>query len=684
MPTLGQADNPTVPQDRNDRPLAILAVLALVGTAGFALLSFWIPLLDRSGNQFLLRASDDGRDLAELPTWLVAATVAAAATGGLGLLLALWRDQRISSALAWCGRWFGANPWLGVALVLVVAAGAVDVYELVYDPYQGRSGLRVWMLREDLQMWLSLGAAILGALAISAMSPGPKPLGRLIQWADTSVRLQAPRWWAVAAITPALLGGMMCVVALDGIPHFSDALTYLIQGRMLYNGGLWMPTPAHHQLFQDSLFFVETNGRYFGKYPIGWPALLGAFDGIGIGTMANAVMTGLTALLTGLIALQFATARVAVLAALLYGLSPWAWFNGANFSAHGSTTCAIMAFMWLFLRTLRTGHIASACGAGLALGAAVLIRPFDAAVFALPAVFVVLTCQVRRPKRWIGLGAVIAAGALAGVGVYLWVNAQTTGHALLSPYSLEPRWKTDWQQSVSSVLGRLAFQFSELNSRCPGWGIGGLTVAVMGAIAAGQRWRCGGLRLLTVSTVLYFVACTTFGFTNVWWGPRWLAPVTPLLAILAAELLDRIMSQLLPPLVGQIKDQGASAAAQLAVCLLLSGLVVAVAGRYAGQFYHHRLAPPHLVSGRLHQTVTNQGITGVVAMPPTGSRAPLDARAGMAFMTMPIENNPVIYVRAIPNWPVLASEAYPDRPLYEVFPNTDDANGFVVKPVNLQ
>ena len=668
-----------------ERPSHIQAMLLLVGMAGTALLSVWIPLLDRQGGGYALKSLDDGRTVASLPSWLVMTALVATVIGGLGLASSLWRDSRLHMALKWCGRWAAGHPWLSLLMIAAVVGGAIDIYELVYDPFVGERGLRPWMLREDLQVWLLLGAALLGGLAISSASPGNGRLTRMAEWLSRSLQGRATGWWVVAIVVPLVLGGAMCALALEGVPHFSDSLTYLMQGRILHSGQLWLPSPKHHELFQHSLFFIETDGRFYGKYPIGWPAIVGTFDRVGIGYAANAVMASLAAVLTGLVASEFTTRRVAVLAALWFGLSPWVWFHGANFASHVSSTCAVMGFLWLFLRSLRTGGGLSAIGAGLALGAGVLIRPFDAAMFALPVIPMVLARQVRDPKRWIPLGTLIAVGALVGVGIYMWANAQTTGGALKSPYSQEDRWSSDWNTTPIGILGKFVFQWSELNGRFPGWGIGGLTLAVMGAIAAGPRWKTTGLRLLMACTVLFFTASAVFGFTNVWWGPRWLLPVVPLLTILAAELTDRVISQLMPALTGQIKDNGASAAAQLAMCVLLAGLVVGLTARYSGQFYQHRLAPPHNVSTAAHRAVLDEGIRhAVIALPPSGDRPPLDARAGMAFMNVPIESNQIIYVRGIADWPQMASECYPDRKLYEIQSDPDSTKGFSIHPARLQ
>lgn len=659
------------------QPAFLRAVLLLCGTIGCVLLATWVTMLDRVNGRFVLTGNSPTE--VHLPTWLVFAAAACIGLGGAGVLLALWRDQRLHALVRWSLTWAREHRVAAGVVAAAFAIGAFDIYELLYDRYNARwgddgaGGLRMYMLREDVEAWLLLGASVMGALAVSAVRRE-----RTASAGDAPPRWCA--WWCVAIITPMVLGATMCLGALDGIPHFADSLTYLMQGRIMQTGRLvlHMPDAQLHELFQHSLFVLKADERFFGKYPIGWPAVLGLFDALRIGFVANAVLTGLLALLTGLTALQYSSKRAAVIAALAVGLSPWVWFNGAGFASHVASACAVTGFLWLFIRTLRREDVASAIGAGLMIGAAVLVRPFDATMFALPAVGVVLWKQVTRPRPWLGLGTLMALGGAAGVVVYMLANWATTGDPLVTPYKLEGRFESDWNSPLH-MLGRAVFQWADLNGRHPGWGVGGFTVAVMGAIAAGARWRTPGLRLVTASTLLFFAGATAFGFTNVWWGPRWLLPVIPLLAMLTGELGEAIMGGL------RSGDATRRRAAALAVMLACAGVVVGVVGRYGGQFYRHQLDPPHAVSAGAHERVRAMGLAdAVVAMPVRGAFAPLDARAGMAFMTVPFEKSDVIYVRAIRGWQEIALRNYPGRALYELMPDKQAPHGFVIRAASAE
>ncbi len=780
----------------------VRALLLLLGAVSLAVLGAWARFITRGPGGLVL--SEDQRVLGHVPMWLAGLVVVGAMLGAVGLVVTLWRDEVVHGAMKWVLTWVKGHPWWSVLLVMGVMLGAVDGYEILYDPFGKRWGPFVYRARDDVQMWLWFGAAVLGGLGVVNGLGAARWNTWLSAWLEAITGRCSRLAWVKAVVTPMALAAAMCWFALDGIPHFSDALTYLMQGRILYSGSLWLPSPAYPELFIHSLFFLETDGRFYGKYPIGWPTIVGAFDHLNLLFMANATLAGLAAILTGLVARELAGKRVAVISALVFGLSPWVWFHGASFASHVASTCAVWGFLWLFLVSWRLGKWSSgeemkwpsgrviewssaesdlktpspppspggrgggivvewssaeegkwpsgpvaqwpsaesdlktpspspspegrgdksihrwyvallwALGAGLVLGCAVLIRPGDATNFALPAIMVVMIGLVQAPKKWLPMGLLISVGAMVGVLIYLWSNAQTTGDAFTSPYKLEPRWKEDWQPTIGSMLGRFAFQWAELTGRFPGWGVGGLTLALMGLMVVVQRGRQklihrGAWGMVLAAVGIFFVFNTTFGFTNVWWGPRWLLPVAPLVAILIGVLVDALMNILaiqkqphphpypLPEGEGAIQstrggtqppihsDDSAftnekSSTAGLLLAIIMAGLVLVGPTMYVSKFWEVRVHPPHGVNGEVHRRVTAMGLKdAVVGMSTAGGLFPPDARSGMVMMTVPFEGNPVIYVRTISDWQTKAKASFPGRHLYEIVADNNDTSGFIIK-----
>jgi hypothetical protein len=715
------------------------ALMLLVGAVGCGVLASVSWMLDKNESGFVLL--DREKVVSQVPTVVVLLMLGMIAVGGVGLLMALFKDTRLRASIGWCFNWCKRYPKTAIVILAVITFGAFDLYEVMVNADARRNNrdmpnkFRAFMVREDMKAWLLMSSTLMTALAMLAISPcvmrWSKRADCVTELADLTGKANGSRsklCLAIAIIMPIVLGGLMSRVALDGVPHFSDSLTYQFQGRMMANGHLSVENIEHPELFIGSLFLVtdqqheddagkmhHDGDRLFGKYPIGWPAVLGSFDAAGIGFLANATLASLAALLTGLLAAQFTTKRVAVLAALIFATMPWVWFNGAHFASHVAVTVTLIGFLWLYLSCWRVMSDEQAFGkagiravcAGLFLGAAVLVRPFDAAMFALPAVLLTVWLLIRQPKVWLPLGVLIAVGAMVGVGIYLWANVMTTGDMKVSPYNLEGRWQADWDASIKSVAWRFQFQWAELNARAPGWGFGGMTAAVLGLIVAmrGGVYRgrnAWSLGLVIASTGLFFATAPLFLFTNVWWGPRWLMPATPLLAILIAEFISSILqsarlenepedveSSHKEPVAGVKpsinRREHTRLASQFGLAILGAGFLVGLLVAYPGQWFVHQIAPPHNVSDGAYRTVQQMGLTNaVVAMPISGhSVAPLDARAGMVFMTVPFERNSVIFVRAVPNWQRKASKCFPDRQLYQLIADEKKNQGFMIQKADL-
>src|SRR6185312_11946611 len=102
------------------------------------------------------------------------------------------------------------------------------------------------------------GATVLGALAVSAWHARGDGLATLARrWrGGLRKRGERRRWWLLAVLTPMTLAALMSKLALEGLPHFSDALTYLMQGRVIWSGQLALPKPPYPDLWIGSLFFV--------------------------------------------------------------------------------------------------------------------------------------------------------------------------------------------------------------------------------------------------------------------------------------------------------------------------------------------------------------------------------------------------------------------------------------------
>jgi len=163
-----------------------------------------------------------------------------------------------------------------------------------------------------------------------------------------------------------------------------------------------------------------------------WPLVLAASDALsGSFLPALAVRAALVVVLLHLFATELTgSRRVGLLAAGVGACSPFLWLHGATFLAYLLSFALELAFGTLLLRALRTGRRRSMVGAGLALGAVFVTRPFDALLLAgLTAVW--LLVRHRRSLRGLLRDAGwLSVGGLPGALVAMAYNAAVTGHPL--------------------------------------------------------------------------------------------------------------------------------------------------------------------------------------------------------------------------------------------------------------
>ncbi|HMA34079.1 MAG TPA: glycosyltransferase family 39 protein, partial [Chloroflexia bacterium] len=146
---------------------------------------------------------------------------------------------------------------------------------------------------------------------------------------------------------------------LEGIPHVQDDVAYLWQAKIFALGRAWVPAPPLPDFF-DQGFILITDGRWFSKYPPGWPLLLVPGIWAGLPWLVNPLCAGAS------LALIYATGRrlfgpVAGFWAAALGLtSPFLLFMSGSYMSHPATMLAVAAALYCFVRmTSRQSSVVS-------------------------------------------------------------------------------------------------------------------------------------------------------------------------------------------------------------------------------------------------------------------------------------------------------------------------------------
>lgn len=287
--------------------------------------------------------------------------------------------------------------------------------------------------------WISGSAIVLGAAVVLAiLSRRIVSLWRPYDW--DSGPWSHRRDVVVAGCLAAaafLLYAVVASTVFSRVPISVDELVQLVQAKTFASGRLWKPASETPE-FYSILNMVDANGRYYGQFPPGGPAMLA------IGVLLRAPwLIGPACGAISVVAfwwyLRIVETRrsVAIGATLLFALAPFAVFMSGSHMNHVPT------LMWLVIAIAAMARVMSSDAPsprfallnGLALGCAATIRPVDAFAFALPAGVWYLVNALGNRARWrdalaSGLGVTIPMAAM------MWVNARTTGEPFLFGYQV--------------------------------------------------------------------------------------------------------------------------------------------------------------------------------------------------------------------------------------------------------
>src|SRR5687768_4254104 len=225
----------------------------------------------------------------------------------------------------------------------------------------------------------------------------------------------------------------VCLGVLDGIPRVQDDVAYLFQGRIFALFRSWVPTPPGHEFFQ--LTFIHMyEGRWFGKYPPGYPLLLAPGLWAGVPWLINSLAAGASLALAYATGLRIYGRHVAAWAGLLGLVSPWVLFMSGSYMAHPTAMMWVALFLYSLVR-LHEMHRAEAWAilAGLSIGMAFITRQWSALGIGLGvAIWAMADLITRRDGKLKLFRAymLILIGFVAPLLFLLYENRQLTGEWL--------------------------------------------------------------------------------------------------------------------------------------------------------------------------------------------------------------------------------------------------------------
>jgi hypothetical protein len=330
------------------------------------------------------------------------------------------------------------------------------------------------------------------------------------------------------------LAALVTQSIFEGLPHLEDELAYAWQARLLAEGQLSIPSPAHPKSFLVP-FVVDYEGQRFGKYPPGWPLVLSVGVLLGLRDLVNPLLAGLGVWLTYLLGKRLFGPATGLLAAGLTLCSPFFLINSGSLLSHplGLVLSAAFAYLWLaaFADPESPPRWQYTIGAALVLGFLILARPFTAVGVALPfavhGLYLFFSSRRAPEQRRLARTHLMVFGGLALVLaalLFLW-QYHLTGDPFLNPYTLW--WEYDrvgFGEGIGVVPGGHSLHVARINTRFSlqaawrdlfGWAEYSWLFLPFGLLAALRNWKGMLVGAVFPSLVLihifYWIGSELFG-----------------------------------------------------------------------------------------------------------------------------------------------------------------------------
>jgi hypothetical protein len=386
---------------------------------------------------------------------------------------------------------------------------------------------------------------------------------------------------------------IVAIGVFSRVPISIDELVQLVQAKTFASGRLWRPASPTPEFF-SVLNMVDSNGRYYGQFPPGGPAMLalGVLFGAPwlVGPICGAVSV---AAFWSYVRTVEPQREVAVGAVLLFAIAPFAVFMSGSHMNHVPTLMWLLVAMAAMARVMKSDRPAPGLAVlnGFALGCAATIRPVDAFAFALPAGLWYLGNALGNRARWRDALA-SAIGVAIPIVAMMWVNANTTGEPLLFGYQV--LWgrshdlgfhRAPWGMAHTPARGAelINLYFLRLQTYLYESSLPSL-VPFLGALFLTRRVDRFDRYLLAAAALvlgLYF-AYWHDGFI---FGPRFVFPLLPVLALWSARFPRLIRERFGSGFAYRVTWYGLGIAAVLATCVSIP----ARAREYARSFVPMRL-----------------------------------------------------------------------------------------------
>lgn len=426
-------------------------------------------------------------------------------------------------------------------------------------------------------------------------------------------------------------------VVFRHIPHVNDEIGYLFQAKIFALGKLSVPTPCGGDAF--SFTHIINNGRWYSQYPPGFPLLLVLGLLAGAPWLVNPLLAAASIGVFYLLGKEVYGEAEGRLAAVLGTLSIWFLMTSSTMLSHTASMLFFAVFLLFLFRSFKTPSALNGAAAGLGLGLAFLIRPYNVAAVCLPLVLYWAFLFVKRPRPRLKNLLSFAAVLLLAVAALMVYNQLTNGHPLKMGYVVKygaghgigfgrPGY-TGVPHTPGRGLYLIGKNFGAINQYLFGWPLTSLLFLIPFVIPLKQDRAKTAADLLIVSGFLSLSAGLFFYWgTSLLIGARMFFESLPLLLLMTARGIRKtpaVLVRLLPRARPAVLERG------------LIGVLAAFTVFAFGYTLPRWIRPPRT---QAYNEVLNRDFRGVTdRIDNTLSRLPL----GDALVIMKFLNSPLLY-----------------------------------------
>ena len=240
-------------------------------------------------------------------------------------------------------------------------------------------------------------------------------------------------WTVIAcALFVFIFTNLFSFFIFNHIPRVHDEIDNLFQAKIFKSGRLYVPSPCAKESFDFP--HMINNGKWYSQYTPGYPSLL--LLGLLAQTpwLINPLLAALSIILFYFLGKEIFNSKVGILASVLGAASIWFLLMSSTMMSHTSSLFFTSFFLLFVFRSLKNPSITNGLLAGLGLGTAFLIRPYNAFLISLPFLLYYAARIIRDLKKYLKNAASFILITLVLLSVLLIYNQMTNGHPLRMGY----------------------------------------------------------------------------------------------------------------------------------------------------------------------------------------------------------------------------------------------------------